>query len=134
MQGQYRTTFDVHLTQSGTYKIANVMNGFMASYTLNGEQMRWRGAASPGGAFQAGALLASGIVLLRLAGALPVLRWSQWPLRLLVLVGLLLFVAVAVKASSPGPVFFKQTRIGRARLFVRGALRVRLRLLLGFFI
>ena len=46
MQGQYRTTFDVHLTQNGTYKIANVMNGVMASYTLNGEQKRWRGAAS----------------------------------------------------------------------------------------
>ena len=46
MQGQYRTTFDVHLTQNGTYKIANVMNGFMASYTLNGEQKRWRGQAS----------------------------------------------------------------------------------------
>ncbi|MDH0690827.1 sodium:proton antiporter, partial [Stutzerimonas stutzeri] len=51
------------------------------------------------GAFQAGALLASGIVLLRLAGALPVLRWSQWPLRLLVLVGLLLFVAVAAACA-----------------------------------
>ncbi|KAK0329753.1 hypothetical protein LTR94_035473, partial [Friedmanniomyces endolithicus] len=32
MQGQYRTTFDVHLTQNGTYKIANVMSGLMASY------------------------------------------------------------------------------------------------------
>ncbi len=46
MQGQYRTTFDVHLTQNGTYKIANVMNGFMASYTLDGEQKRWRGSAA----------------------------------------------------------------------------------------
>lgn len=46
MQGQYRTTFDVHLTQNGTYKVANVMNGFMASYTLDGEQKRWRGSAA----------------------------------------------------------------------------------------
>ncbi|MDK2748613.1 MAG: DUF4198 domain-containing protein [Brevundimonas sp.] len=46
MQGQYRTTFDVHLTQNGTYKVANVMNGIMASYTLNGEQKRWRGSAA----------------------------------------------------------------------------------------
>ena len=46
MQGQYRTTFDVHLTQNVTYKIANVMNGFMASYTLDGEQKRWRGSAA----------------------------------------------------------------------------------------
>ncbi|WP_395942991.1 DUF4198 domain-containing protein [Brevundimonas sp.] len=46
MQGQYRSTFDAHLTQNGTYKVANVMGGFMASYTLNGEQKRWRGAAA----------------------------------------------------------------------------------------
>jgi uncharacterized GH25 family protein len=46
MQGRYRSTFDLHLTQNGTYKVANVMNGFMASYTLNGEQKRWRGSAA----------------------------------------------------------------------------------------
>jgi len=62
---------------------------------LTGGYILWRGAASPGGAFQAGALLAAGIVLLRLAGALPVLRWSFWPLRLLVLLGLVLFITVA---------------------------------------
>lgn len=62
---------------------------------LAGGYILWRGAASPGGAFQAGALLAAGIVLLRLAGALPVLRWSFWPLRLLVLLGLVLFIMVA---------------------------------------
>ncbi len=62
----------------------------------------WRGAAAPGGAFQAGALLASGIVLLRLAGALPALRWSHWPLRLLVLVGLLLFIGVAAACAWYG--------------------------------
>ncbi len=66
---------------------------------LAGGYVLWRGAASPGGAFQAGALLASGIVLLRLAGALPALRWGFWPLRLLVLVGLLLFVAVAAACA-----------------------------------
>lgn len=37
---------------------------------------------------------------------------------LVMLAPLMIFVAIAVKASSPGPVFFKQTRIGRAnRLF-----------------
>lgn len=66
---------------------------------LAGGYVLWRGAASPGGAFQAGALLAAGIVLLRLAGALPALRWGFWPLRLLVLVGLLLFVAVAAACA-----------------------------------
>jgi uncharacterized GH25 family protein len=44
-QAQYRSTFDVHLTQPGTYRIANVGGGLMATYTLNGEQKRWRGRA-----------------------------------------------------------------------------------------
>lgn len=43
-KGRYRTTFDVHLTQQGTYKIANVRDGFSARYTLNGETKSWRGA------------------------------------------------------------------------------------------
>ena len=46
MQGQYRSTFDIHLTQNGTYKIANVGSGLMASYMLNGERKRWRGPAA----------------------------------------------------------------------------------------
>ncbi len=55
----------------------------------------WRGAAEPGGAFQAGALLASGAVMLRLAQVLPPLRWSQWPLRALVVVSVVVFISVA---------------------------------------
>ena len=46
MQGQYRSTFDIHLTQNGTYKIANVGSGLTASYMLGGERKRWRGPAS----------------------------------------------------------------------------------------
>lgn len=42
-RAHYRSSFDVHLTQQGTYKIANVMSGMMASWTENGEQKRWRG-------------------------------------------------------------------------------------------
>ena len=36
--GRYRTTFDVHLTQKGTYKVALVNEGVMGSYMLNGER------------------------------------------------------------------------------------------------
>ncbi|MBB5746377.1 DUF4198 domain-containing protein [Brevundimonas variabilis] len=43
MRGQYRSTFDVHLTQPGTYKIASVSAGMSANYTLDGEARRWRG-------------------------------------------------------------------------------------------
>lgn len=38
--GKYRSTFDVHLTQPGTYRIANVSTMVMGSYTLNGEVKR----------------------------------------------------------------------------------------------
>lgn len=62
----------------------------------------WRGASAPGGAFQAGALLASGVVLLRLSGLLPRLRWSSMPLRLLVLGGLLVFIGVALMTAWLG--------------------------------
>lgn len=62
----------------------------------------WRGASAPGGAFQAGALLASGVVLLRLSGLLPRLRWSFMPLRLLVLGGLLVFIGVALATAWLG--------------------------------
>jgi uncharacterized GH25 family protein len=38
--GKYRSTFDVHLTQPGTYRIASVSTGIMGSYILNGEVKR----------------------------------------------------------------------------------------------
>lgn len=38
--GKYRSTFDVHLTQPGTYRVASVSTGVMGSYTLNGEVKR----------------------------------------------------------------------------------------------
>lgn len=44
MVGKYRSTFDLHLTQAGTYRIANVSGGVMVSYKQGGEMKRWRGA------------------------------------------------------------------------------------------
>lgn len=38
--GRYRSTFDVHLTQKGTYKIVSASTGVMGSYMLNGETKR----------------------------------------------------------------------------------------------
>jgi uncharacterized GH25 family protein len=43
--GRYRSTFDLQLTQPGTYKISVNNDGLFATYRLNGEQKRWRGAA-----------------------------------------------------------------------------------------
>ncbi len=44
--GKYRSTFDLHLTQPGTWKLASVGDTVMASWTENGETKRWRGAAA----------------------------------------------------------------------------------------
>ena len=45
-RARYRSTFDLRLTQPGTYKVANVMSGVMATYRENGEEKRWRGQAA----------------------------------------------------------------------------------------
>lgn len=39
-KGRYRSTFDVHLTKPGTYRIGSVTNGVMGSYKLNGKVER----------------------------------------------------------------------------------------------
>ena len=69
---------------------------------LVGGYLLWRGTAGPGGAFQAGALLAAGAVVLRLTGLLPSLHWNLWPLRLLVLLGFGVFLAVAIATTWTG--------------------------------
>lgn len=69
---------------------------------IAGCYMVWRGSDAPGGAFQAGALLAAGAVTLRLALVLPPLRWSQWPLRVLVLAGVVVFISLAVLTAWLG--------------------------------
>lgn len=62
----------------------------------------WIGAYAPGGAFQAGAVLAAAGVLLRLAGLMP--AWAQ-PGRLLragLALGLMVFIAVALVLLGEG--------------------------------
>lgn len=61
-----------------------------------GGYILWRGAFAPGGAFQAGALLAAGAVILRLTHLLPPVSWQNWGVRLLVVLGLTVFLAVGV--------------------------------------
>jgi uncharacterized GH25 family protein len=43
--GRYRSTFDVQLSQPGTYKMAVTNSGLNASYKENGQPKRWRGTA-----------------------------------------------------------------------------------------
>jgi len=41
--GRYRSTFDVQLSQKGTYKLAVANSGLFASWKENGETRRWMG-------------------------------------------------------------------------------------------
>lgn len=41
--GRYRTTFDLHLTQKGTYKLAVANDGLFASWKEDGKPRRWMG-------------------------------------------------------------------------------------------
>ncbi|MGO4764001.1 DUF4198 domain-containing protein [Cupriavidus sp. 2KB_3] len=43
--GKYRSTFDLHLTQPGTYRVAVVNQGVFASWKEGGQTKRWRGTA-----------------------------------------------------------------------------------------
>ncbi|MFC3607824.1 DUF4198 domain-containing protein [Stutzerimonas tarimensis] len=44
-RGRYRSTFDVQLSQKGTYKLAVANSGLMAMWKENGETRRWMGSA-----------------------------------------------------------------------------------------
>lgn len=98
------------LKQSGTQQSASqiwplmqVWAQFLAPIlVLTGGYLLWRGADGPGGAFQAGAVLASAAVILRLTGLLPALRWSSPLLRLAVVLGALLFLCVAIATQFLG--------------------------------
>ncbi|MEX1198964.1 MAG: MnhB domain-containing protein [Pseudohongiellaceae bacterium] len=69
---------------------------------VTGGYLLWRGSDDPGGAFQAGAVLAAALVLLRLSGQLPVFRWSRWTVRLAALTGPALFLSVAIGSAVMG--------------------------------
>lgn len=62
----------------------------------------WRGSQYPGGAFQAGALLAAGAVMLRLNRLLPPLRWSNPVVRAAILAGVTVFLGVAASTAWLG--------------------------------
>lgn len=67
-----------------------------------GGYILWRGTSAPGGAFQAGALLAAGAILLRLTQIMPPFSWRSLWLRALVLMGVGLFISVAALTAWLG--------------------------------
>lgn len=44
--GKFRSVFDIELAQTGTYRIATVNSGLMASWEEDGKRKRWRGNAA----------------------------------------------------------------------------------------
>jgi len=73
----------------------------MAGYLL------WVGANAPGGAFQAGSVLAGSGILLLLSGKRLPVRLMGWRLRLVLVLGLGIFVAVGVALFSAGGMFLQ---------------------------
>lgn len=71
---------------------------------LVGGYLLWAGAAQPGGAFQAGAVIASAAVLLLLAN-LPAVRAPAWAMRLVAALAVLAFVAVGLVGLVDGGTF-----------------------------
>lgn len=67
-----------------------------------GVYLLWRGADAPGGAFQAAALIASGLLMLKLVGLAPALPWSHWGVRLVILLGSFTFLLVAIATAVFG--------------------------------
>lgn len=92
----------------------------------------WAGAHRPGGAFQAGAVLAAAAVLLNLARLLP--AWAspgRW-LRIGLAGGLLVFLALAVALSGQGALLqYPPQQAGALILLIESALTVSLGLVLA---
>jgi len=89
----------------------------MAGYLL------WIGANNPGGAFQAGSVLAASGVLLLLTGKHFPAPLTGWPLRLALVLGLGAFIAVGVILLSMGEVFlqYPSNLAGGLILFIESA-------------
>lgn len=79
---------------------------------LAGGYLLWRGTSAPGGAFQAGAMLAAAGVTMRLAGRPTVAVLSAGRFRTALLVGFLVFLSVAVLTMLFNDNLFQLPRSG----------------------
>jgi len=84
-----------------------LVGGLVPMMILMAGYLLWVGANGPGGAFQAGSVLAaSGILLLLSSKRLP-LQLIGWPLRFVLVLGLGAFIAVGVVLLSAGGMFLQ---------------------------
>ncbi len=92
----------------------------------------WAGAYRPGGAFQAGAVLAAGAVLLHLAGLLPAWAVPGRLLRLGLILGFLVFLAVAAGLLGQGALLqYPPALAGNLILLIEAGLTLSLGLVLA---
>ena len=92
----------------------------------------WAGALRPGGAFQAGAVLGSAAVLCHLVGLLPGWQHPRLWLRLGLVAGFSVFLAVATSLLGQGALLrYPQSVAGPLILLVEAALTLSLGLCLG---
>ncbi|MCC5796826.1 MAG: DUF4040 domain-containing protein [Methylophaga sp.] len=78
------------------WPLLNAWGRYLAPLTIViGGYLLWRGSSGPGGAFQSGALLAAGLIVLRLNHVIPGLSWQHAWLRCSVLCGAGFFLIIA---------------------------------------
>ena len=87
--------------------LSSLVGGLVPMMILMAGYLLWVGAHAPGGAFQAGAVLAaSGILLLLSSKRIPV-QLMGWPLRFVLVLGLGTFVTVGVTLLSASGMFLQ---------------------------
>lgn len=112
------------LLQSLARRVVPVMI-LIAGYLL------WAGERQPGGAFQAGAVLAAAGVLLYLSNIRAAWQEPRWPLRFGLAAGFLAFLLIAALLLAQGALLqFPPARAGMLILLIESALTVSLGLIL----
>lgn len=97
-----------------------------------GVYLLWAGAFRPGGAFQAGALLAAAIVLLHLSGLYPGWATPSWQQRALLSGGFILFLAVSAAMMGSGALLeYPQAHAGLWILLIESGLTLSLAAILA---
>ena len=76
--------------------LSTLAGGLVPIMLLMAGYLLWAGTNAPGGAFQAGAVLAAAGILLLLSGKHFPVRLTGWPLRIVLVLGLVAFIAVGV--------------------------------------
>jgi multisubunit Na+/H+ antiporter MnhB subunit len=100
-----------------------LVGGLVPMMILVSGYLLWAGANAPGGAFQAGSVLAASGILLLLSGKRLSCRLMGWPLRFVLILGLGTFIVVGVTQLPASGMFlqYPSSLAGGLILFVEAA-------------